>query len=218
MTGFPSFDNLVSGLEPRKTYLLSGNKDSGKEDFVYKLTASALNREIVVVYVTTNRSNTDLIMDFSSKGLKLSQYLGTSMLILDDFIRSVSPQATDNTYTKVLNGPLDLTGLSVALSNVNNGFLKDGKTVLNVFDSISALLLYNNTVTMFRFLQFVCGRAKISGVTTLLMLDDEMHTPQVNETIKSLADSVITLKLDEGKRYFMVSGGAKEVLSWTSLQ
>ncbi len=217
MTSFPSFDTAAGGLDMRKTYLVTGNKESGKEDFSYRLAASALNGKLSVVYVTTNKSNTDLLSEFTSRSLNVAQYLGVSMKIVDDYIRSISPQAIDNNYTKVLNGPLDLTGLSVAMSAINSDLLKDGRTVVNIFDSISSLLLYNSPVTMFRFLQFVCGRAKMSGVTTIFLLDEQMHTPDVNESIRSLVDGVISLKLDNGKRYFTVSGVAKEVLGWTPL-
>ncbi len=217
MTGYPSFNSLTGGLDIRKTYLISGNKESGKEDFSYRLAASALGGKLAVVYITTNKSNTELLSEFASRSLNIAQYLGVSMKIVDDYIRNVSPQATDNNYTKVLNGPLDLTGLSVALSAINSDMSKDGKTIINIFDSISSLLLYNNPVTMFRFLQFICGRAKMSGVTTLFLLDEQMHTSSVNETIRSLADSIISLKLEGGKRYFTVSGIAKEVLEWAPL-
>ncbi len=217
MTGFPSFDAATGGLDVRKTYLVTGNKESGKEDFSYRLAASSLNGKLSVVYVTNNKSNTDLLSEFTARSLNIAQYLGVSMTILDNYVRSIAPQAGDNNYTKVLNGPVDLTGLTVAVSSKNSDLLKDGRTVVNIFDSISSLLLYNNPVTMFRFLQYICGRAKMSGVTTVFLLDEQMHTPEVNETVRSLVDGIISLKLDNGKRYFTVSGVAKEVLTWTPL-
>ena len=98
MTGFPSFNSLTGGLDIRKTYLISGNKESGKEDFSYRLAASALGGKLAVVYITTNKSNTELISEFASRSLNIAQYLGVSMKIVDDYIRNVSPQATDNNY------------------------------------------------------------------------------------------------------------------------
>jgi hypothetical protein len=112
---------------------------------------------------------------------------------------------------------LDLTGLSVALSNANAEFLKDARPVINVFDSVSSLLLYNNPATFFRFMQFICGRAKMSGVMTIFLLDNQMHANEVNETIKSLTDAIISLKVQDGKRYFRLTGTAKEVLNWEEL-
>ena len=216
-TGFPSFDNLSGGLEPRKTYLLNGDKESGKEYFAYKLAVNSLAAKTGVVYITTNKSYTDLISEFNSRSLPISQYLGSTLKILDSFTRSISPTATDNQYTKILNGPLDLTGLSVALSNANAEFLKDARPVINVFDSVSSLLLYNNPATFFRFMQFICGRAKMSGVMTIFLLDNQMHANEVNETIKSLTDAIISLKVQDGKRYFRLTGTAKEVLNWEEL-
>ncbi len=216
-TGFPSFDSAVGGLELRKTYLLVGSKESGKEEFAYRLIASALSSRSAAVYIVTNKAPNDLLSEFTAKSISVSQYLGSTFKFIDDFSRNVSPTVTDNNYTKVLNGPLDLTGLSVALSTINGDFLKDGKGVVNVFDSISSLLLYNNPATLFRFLQFICGRAKVSGVTTIFILDNQMHPPEVTETIKSLSDGIISLKLENGRRFFTLTGVSKEVLNWTPL-
>ena len=182
-TGFSTLDSQ-GGLDTKKTYLLIGDKESGKEEFLYKLTSAALSNKMYAVYITTGRAYTEILNEFSSRGINISQYLGNSFKILDDFSRTVSPKTVDNNYTKILNGPLDLTGLSVSLSAINNDLLKDGRLVVNIFDSLSPLLLYNNPVTVFRFLQFVCGRAKMSGVTTVFSLDDKMHSPETTETIK----------------------------------
>ncbi len=216
-TGFSTLDSQ-GGLDTKKTYLLIGDKESGKEEFLYKLTSAALSNKMYAVYITTGRAYTEILNEFSSRGINISQYLGNSFKILDDFSRTVSPKTVDNNYTKILNGPLDLTGLSVSLSAINNDLLKDGRLVVNIFDSLSPLLLYNNPVTVFRFLQFVCGRAKMSGVTTVFSLDDKMHSPETTETIKSLSDAVVSLKLDSGKRYFTLSGLANEKLQWTELK
>ena len=159
-TGFKSFDEKTGGLEQKKSYLLIGPKESGKEELSYKLLESAASNNFSTVYVTTARSSTDLVNDFLARRINVSKFLGNRIMILDDFSRNISPQAVDNPYTKVLNGPVDLTGLSVMLSGVNNEFIKEGNPVVNIVDSLSVLLLYNNPVTLFRFLQFISGRAK----------------------------------------------------------
>jgi KaiC/GvpD/RAD55 family RecA-like ATPase len=216
-TGISSFDDSVGGIDLRKTYLLSGNKESNKEDFIYRAVTSALQSKVAVVYVTTGKPVSDVLSEFSSKHLNIAQYLGTSLKLIDVYSRSITPQAGDNNYTKMLNGPLDLTGLSVALSAMNADMSKEGIPVLNIIDSLSVLLLYNNPTTMYRFLQFVCGRAKMAGISSVFLIDNEMHAPDVNETIKSLMDAVISLKMEGGKRTFKVSGNAKEVLDWKDI-
>ncbi len=215
--GFKSFDEASGGLDSHKIYTVIGNKESGKEDFLYKMAASSLTDKNAVVYVTTAKSASDLINEFNSRNLRVSQYLGKDLSILDDFSKISTPNAQDTPYSKVLNGPLDLTGLSVALSSVNGDFLKEGRSVIDVIDSVSNLLVYNNPLTIFRFLQFICGRSKISGVTSVFALDSEMHTADVTETIKTMSDGVISLKFENGKRYFTLFGTAKEVLNWTEL-
>jgi KaiC/GvpD/RAD55 family RecA-like ATPase len=216
-TGLKSFDELSGGLDYRKTYALFGNKESGKEQFIYKLVQSALSNRNAVVYVLTSKSYSELINEFNARTVPINQYLGQDFKILDDFSRTNSPSMTDNSYAKILNGPVDLTGLSVALSNTNSDFLKDAKTVINIFDNLSNLLIYNNPLTVYRFLQFICGKSKLAGVTTIFSVDTAMHSPDVIETIKNLSDAIISLKLENGKRYFTLSGNSREVLDFKEI-
>ena len=217
MSGFESFDKVVGGIPLHRNYLLNGSKESGKDIFAYHLLQSALSNKAGVIYITASKGASDLLASISSRGINVSQYLGESLKLVDNFTRNIQPDAKDNAYTRVLNGPLDLTGLAVAVSSLNSDFVKDGKTTLNIFDSISSLLLSNNSNTIFRFLQFICGKSKISGVTSLFLIDSDMHSQDTNETIKSLMDGIISLKLENGKRYFTFTGTEKEVLSWTEL-
>lgn len=217
-TGFKSFDELSGGLEYRKTYSLFGDKGSGKEQFIYRLVQSALESKNAIVYVLTSRSYSELINDFNSRKIPIDEYLGKDFRILDDFSRTNSPSITDNAYAKILNGPVDLTGLSVALANVNGDFIKDAKTVINIFDNLSNLLMYNNPMTVYRFLQFICGKSKLAGVTTVFSVDTAMHTPDVAETIKDLSDAIINLKLENGKRYFTLMGTSREVLEFKEIE
>ncbi|EFD92587.1 MAG: RecA-superfamily ATPase implicated in signal transduction-like protein [Candidatus Parvarchaeum acidophilus ARMAN-5] len=217
-TGLNSFDQLTGGLDYRKTYLLLGDKDSGKENFIYKLVQSSLVSKNAIAYILTSKSYSDLINEFNTRGIPINQYLENNFKILDDYSRINSPSMTDNKYAKILNGPVDLTGLSVALSSVNSDFIKDAKPVINIIDNLSNLLLYNSPVTVYRFLQFICGKAKLSGVTTILSVDTAMHAPDVIETIKNLSDAVISLKLDNGKRYFTLIGSSKEVLEFKEVE
>ncbi len=216
-TGISTFDDATGGLDLRKTYLISGNKESNKEEFVHRIVASALQNGSAVVYAITGKAVNDVLSEFSSKQLNIAQYLGTSLMFIDAYSRSITPQIGDNNYTKMLNGPLDLTGFSVALSSINAEMSKEGVPVLNVIDSLSILLLYSNPMTMYRFLQFIGGRSKIAGIASLFLIDNEMHAPDVNETIKSIMDVVISLKLENGTKSFKVSGNTKEVLDWKNL-
>lgn len=215
--GFDSFDKAVSGIPLHGNYLINGSRESGKDIFTYHLMQSALSNKVGVIYITSSKATSDLLSNISSRGINISQYLGNSLKVVDNFIRNIQPDAKDNAYTKVLNGPLDLTGLAVAVSSLNSDFVKDGRTTLNIFDSISSLLLSNNSNTIFRFLQFVCGKSKIAGVTSVFLIDSDMHSQDINETIKSLMDGVINLKLENGARYFTFTGTEKEVLNWTKL-
>jgi len=218
LTGFQSFDSLTGGLSTRKNYLVLGDKESGKDQFLYSLAANALKGNAAVLYISISKSAEEVVSSITKSFPGVSSSLGSSFKLIDDFSRNIMAQTSDTPYIKVLNGPLDLTGLSVAMSTINSDFVKDGYTVINIMDSVSALLLYNNNATLFRFLQFVCGRSKLSGVTGFFSLDENMHSPDVSETAKSLMDAIIKFKLgDDAKRYFTVTGTEKEVLSWSPL-
>jgi KaiC/GvpD/RAD55 family RecA-like ATPase len=213
--GIQEIDNAIGGLDLRKNYLLIGSKATAKERAIYSLIKTTLSQpNTAILYVLSRTGYNDFLNELSSNGVILGAKLGSQFKIIDTFTRTITPSAPEPPFAKLVNSPLDLTGISVNISIAGSEFLRDMKTLITIFDSVSVFLLYNPPATTFRFIQYMCGRTKITGGIGIYLLDEDMHTPQINETIRSLVDGVIEFKEENGKRYFRAHGTQKEAMMW----
>ncbi len=92
-----------------------------------------------------------------------------------------------------IGGPLALTDLSIALSQIQAEFHQISGSYRFFFDSLSTLLLYNNPNTIYRFLQVINSKLKMSKGTGFFTLMQGMHDTKVNMTIRHLMDGAITI-------------------------
>lgn len=92
-----------------------------------------------------------------------------------------------------IGGPLALTDLSIALSQIQAGFHKISDTYRFYFDSLSTLLLYNDPNTIYRFLQVITSKLKMSNGVGFFTLGKGMHDEKINMTIRHLMDGAINL-------------------------
>lgn len=105
---------------------------------------------------------------------------------------------------------MDLTGIT---SNLNS-FLEDtwrggdNKQVVVVFDSLSALLMYNNLQTVFRFLHILVARIKSAGAIALYTIEQGMHDETTTATLKQLFNGAIEFKEERERRFLRFIGSS----------
>jgi KaiC/GvpD/RAD55 family RecA-like ATPase len=92
-----------------------------------------------------------------------------------------------------IGGPLALTDLSIALSQIQAGFHRIAGSYRFFFDSLSTLLLYNDPNTIYRFLQVITSKLKMSNGVGFFTLRKGMHDEKINMTIRHLMDGAISL-------------------------
>ncbi len=92
-----------------------------------------------------------------------------------------------------IDGPLALTDLSIALSQIQAGFHRLAGSYRFFFDSLSTLLLYNRPNTIYRFLQVITSKLKMSRGIGFFTLMKGMHDEKVNVTIRHIMDGAIEL-------------------------
>ncbi len=95
-----------------------------------------------------------------------------------------------------IDGPVALTDLSIAISQVQAGFHKISGVYRFFFDSLSTQLLYNSPNTVYRFLQVITSKLKMSNGVGFFTLRPAMHDTKVNMTIRHLMNGSITLNED----------------------
>jgi len=92
-----------------------------------------------------------------------------------------------------IGGPLALTDLSIALSQIQAGFHKIAGSYRFFFDSLSTLLLYNDPNTIYRFLQVITSKLKMSNGVGFFTLGKGMHDEKINMTIRHLMDGALNI-------------------------
>lgn len=95
-----------------------------------------------------------------------------------------------------IGGPLALTDLSIAVSQIQSDFLSMAVNYRFFFDSLSTLLLYNNPNTIYRFLQVITSKFKNSGGTGFFTLGRGMHDEKITMTIRHMMDGALELDDD----------------------
>ena len=81
-------------------------------------------------------------------------------------------------------------------------------------DSLSALMMYSNLQTVFRFLHVFTGRIKAAGALGLFLVEDGMHAAQDIVTIKQLFDGMVEIKSENDVTFLRVVGLSPKPTQW----
>lgn len=105
--------------------------------------------------------------------------------ILDGITENVSVQAVS---------PTDLTGLGIVLSDFLGSWSTEPEQVTVCFDSLTDLLQYSDTKTVFRFLRIATRRLELVDANAHFHLDPSAHDEQTIATLRSAFDAVVTVE------------------------
>lgn len=133
---------------------------------------------------------------------------------VDTYSRSIGAEDAQPNCEYV-DGPMNLNAVSLAVNNAQRKIIADHPAHRMVFDSLSTLVTYTNAQTTFRFLQVLVGKAKRAGATTMLLMEQGMHTDAEVQTFKHLCDGVVELKPDGAATTLHIMGiGITENRGW----
>ena len=92
-----------------------------------------------------------------------------------------------------VSSPEDMTGIGIKFSELLEEFHANRGLERNrvLFHSITALLLYSNSETVFRFLHVFTGRIRSVGGLGVFVIESTVHDDQTMGTIQQLFDGVI---------------------------
>jgi archaellum biogenesis ATPase FlaH len=81
-------------------------------------------------------------------------------------------------------------------------------------NSLSAILMYSNIQTVFRFMHVFTGRIKAAGALGIFVVDSGMHDDQTIVTLKQLFDGIIEIKEENDKNYIRTVGLSSKPTPW----
>jgi hypothetical protein len=166
-------------FDPGTSLVITGERRATHEAVV-DILAEASEPSILV---TTNASAHDAIAEFEARDALANRQVG--------IIDCTAQESTDTeaaTPVRFLGSPGDLTGISLEFAKLVKEFqAKNGRLRVG-FSTISTMLMYTDTETVFRFLHVVTSRIQTGDWLGVFTLDPGMHDDQTVNTVRAVFD------------------------------
>ncbi len=210
---------LGGGLPHRTSTLVYGPPFIGKELMTRTTILTALSKNIPCVLLHTNAAADEIHEAFLHLDPGFPAIRDKGLLhLIDLYSRSVAaPEILD--HTTYLDSAVDLAGMSAALHAVQQDLQRRHDRHLLVIDSLSTLIAHNEARPVFRMIQVLLGRARRSGATSIILMDEGMHSEAEERMFRHLMDGAVYLRDSANKHQIHVVGlNVTQSLGWIDYQ
>lgn len=215
-TGVKRLDELLDGgLPTSSTTLVYGPPFLGKDVLAKLYFLQGLRSGTPGIMILTGDAAADVRQALARMDPHYPEYEGRGLAhFVDTYSRSIGAE-DDASHCEYVDGPVNLNAVSLAVNNAQRKIIADHAHHRLVFDSVSTLITYTNAQTTFRFLQVLVGKAKRAGATSILLMEQGMHTEAEVQTFKHLCDGIIEMKQEGPQTTLHVLGvGVTESRGW----
>jgi KaiC/GvpD/RAD55 family RecA-like ATPase len=179
-------------VDPGTSLLIAGPPMSGKRQIGLDVLAAGSAVGDGAIVVTTKDDAERILENFHSSAGDVDAD-AANFGVVDCVSRQQGVEELTDARVRYVSSPEDMTGIGIEFSELleefhaNRGL--EGNRVL--FHSITALLLYSNPETVFRFLHVFTGRIRSVGGLGVFVIESTVHDDQTMGTIQQLFDGVI---------------------------
>ena len=214
MFGIKELDNAIGSIKKGSNIMIIGPPMSGKEIILnHIMYHGAVHNDNAVVKVTTRYPASHVFEWFDDNNIPLPL---SKIGIIDCVAKTLGKEVAETENVKIANSPVDLTGIGVKISHFFEEFIMK-KNIPNIqlhVDSLSALMMYSNLQTVFRFLHVFTGRIKAAGALGLFLVEDGMHDEKDIVTLKQLFDGMVEIKSENDVTFLRVVGLSPKPTQW----
>lgn len=215
-TGVKRLDDLLRGGIPRgSVVIVHGPPFIGKEVLARSFLLAGMKQGIPGVMVLTGTRADDVRKQFEAMDPTFLEHEKNGLAyFVDAYSRSIGAESAEGRidYVESLS---NLNALAQAVNETERKVTFTHPAHNLVLDSISTISVYSEPRACFRFLQVLIGKAQRAGATTLLLLDEGMHTPAEIEMFKHLADGNLEVQRENERAVLHAEGlGIHEGLGW----
>ena len=214
MFGIKELDNAIGSIKKGSNIMIIGPPMSGKEIILnHIMYHGAVHNDNAVVKVTTRYPASHVFEWFDDNNIPLPL---SKIGIVDCVAKTLGKEVVETENIKIANSPVDLTGIGVKISHFFEEFIMK-KNIPNIqlhVDSLSALMMYSNLQTVFRFLHVFTGRIKAAGALGLFLVEDGMHDEKDIVTLKQLFDGMVEIKSENDVTFLRVVGLSPKPTQW----
>ncbi len=187
-TGINELDILLEGGYLKEgLIMLSGPGGNEKNSFAFHFAQAGVDNNEIIIYITSDMSCNEIEKKADSFGFDFKKANSSGKIyFIDCYSSSDSTKKLEGPGIIYIPGANSLNDLSIAIKTALQE--NEGKTIRVIFHSLSTFILYNPAASILKFIQFVGGRLKKSGATTLFLVDDGMHEKTLLNSIEHMMD------------------------------
>ncbi len=199
--GIKELDDAIGEIRKGSNLLLMGPSMAGKEAILNHIISYGATEKDNAVMMVTTREPAIQILDYlkdKTPNLPLS-----NVGIVDCVSKMFDNTAVETKNIKIVNSPVDLTGIGVKISQFFEDFYIK-KNIHNIqlhINSLSTIMMYSNLQTVFRFLNVYTGRIKAAEALGIYVIESGMHDEKSIATLKQLCDVMIEVKSEKDKNF-----------------
>ena len=190
----PEFEN--ESVDAGVNILISGPPLSGKRKLAMEALAHGANDGEGAVVITTRDSSDRVLSDLRAL---LDDPNSANIGVVDCVTKHQGRSASDNELVRYASSPLDMTGIGIKFSEFVEEFYTGRNVQRNrvVVDSLSALLMYSDLQTVFRFMHVLTSRIEDADAIGFHVIESTAHDQESLNTLKQLFDGVVEVEADE---------------------
>jgi len=212
--GIKELDDAIDGIRKGSNIMLMAPPMSGTEVILNNImyNGAAINGN-AIINVTTCESATHILEWFRENKLNLPlDRIG----IIDCVTKTSGGAVVESENIKMASSPGDLTEIGVKIGQFFDEFLIKRKIQKNQFylNSLSTILMYANSQTIFRFLHVFTGRIKSTGAFGIYLIDKGIHDERTLIILKKLFDGIIEIESVNDKNFIRMIDLSSKPTPW----
>jgi len=184
----PAFDGVSA--DPGTNLLVSGPPLSGVRRLAFEAAAAGGAGGDAILVITTRYSARRVLTDLET----LVDTDDITVGIVDCVTRRQDQAYPDDERVKYVASPAALTRIGIKFSEFTKAFDTQGIERTRVlFDSLSTLLPYPDTQSMFKFLGVLSGQIDDVGALGIHTIEPAAHDEETRRTLRELFDWRVTV-------------------------
>ena len=206
-TGITRLDDLLYGGFPFGTnILINGPPHVGKEVLMNLFMAEGLKKGIPAIFVITDKSIPTLVEEMMYIVPSFPEYEKIGIVKYVDAYSKSMGEETNNPNAIYIDEPTNTTAIGEAVDSIAKEFKKKHKYYRLTFESVSTIIAYLDTASVFKFLQPFCGKRKRDRAVALYTIETGMHSESDIQMLGHMMDGSIEFKLEQLKTFLSVKG------------
>ena len=213
--GINGLDEEIGGIKSGTNLMIIGPPMTGKDVILNNIMYYGLKNDEFTIFISTGESGENVFKWFEENGLDIRDSMG-HFGVIDCISKTLGLGVEDTEAIKRVSSPVNLTGISVSITNFFEDFwMKKGiRKARLCIDSLSTMLMYSNLQTVFRFLHVHSRRIKTADAIGIYIIESGMHDEQTIVTVKQLFDGVLEIKNEDDNLYIRATGLTSKPTSW----